>query len=107
MLKPALITTIIGIILLMLLSFNLEPGIKKISEISDSDLGNFVKVYGKIENVKQTDTLTIIKVADGNISINVIADNAQFEVNSSVEVIGKVTEYKGTLEIEASRIKTI
>ena len=107
MLKPALITTIIGIILLMLLSFNLEPNVKKISEISSSDLGNFVKVYGKIENVKQTESLTIIKISEDNSTINVIADNAQFYVNSSIEVIGKVTEWHSILEIEASRIKTI
>jgi len=107
MLKPALITTIIGIILLMLLSFNLEPNIKKISEISSGDLGNFVKVHGKIENVKQTESITIIKISEDNSTINVIADNAQFYVNSSIEVIGKITEYHSILEIEASRIKTI
>lgn len=107
MLKPALITTVIGIILLMLLSFNLEPEIKKISEISDSDLGTFVKVQGKIINVKQTESLTIIKLFENNNTINILADNVQFYVNSSIEVIGKVTEWHSILEIEASRIKTI
>jgi len=107
MLKPAFITAIIGIIFLMLLSFNLEPSLKKISDISSGDLGSFVKVHGKIESVKQTESLTIIKISEDNSTINIIADNAQFNVNSTVEVIGKVTEWHSILEIEASRIKTI
>jgi len=107
MLKPAFTTAIIGTIFLLLLSFNLEPGIKKISEISGGDLGSFIKVQGKIDNIKQAESLTIIKISEDNSTINVIADNAQFDVNSSIEVIGKVTEWHSILEIEASRIKTI
>ena len=107
MLKPAFTTAIIGTVFLLLLSFNLEPNLKKISDISNGDLGSFVKLHGKIDNIKQTGSLTIIGISEDNSTINIIADNAQFDVNSSIEVIGKITEWHSILEIEASRIKTI
>jgi len=108
MLKQAFITAILGTLFLFFISYNLEPALIKISEISNNHLGNFVKVQGMIESVRQTESLIIIKITDEeNISINILAQSADFQENQAVEVMGKVTEYKGMLEIEASKIKIV
>jgi RecJ-like exonuclease len=107
MLKPAFITAIAGTFILLILSNNLEPPLIKVSDINERYLDNYVKIQGKIEEIKQSDSLTIIKLSEDNSSINIIAQNAAFQKKSYVEVIGKVVEWHGTLEIEASRIKAI
>ena len=107
MLKPAFITAIAGTFILLILSNNLEPSLIKISDINGRYLDNYVKIQGEIKEIKQSDSLTIIKISEDNSSINVIAQNAAFQKGSFIEVTGKVTEWHGTLEIEASKIKTI
>jgi len=108
--KWAFITAIIGIFVLLWLSSHLEPNLGSISEISKNDLGSWIKVRGQIENIRQTETLAIIKLADeNNNTITIIAQmqNSAFQKDSIIEVIGKITEYNGMLEIEASKIKTL
>jgi RecJ-like exonuclease len=110
LLKWAFLTAIIGILALLWLSSHLEPNLGSISEISTKNLGSWIKVQGQIESIKQTETLAIIKIADeNNNTINIIAQmqNSAFQKDSKIEVIGKITEYNGMLEIEASKIKTV
>jgi len=111
LLKFALATAIIGTVLLVFLSAKLEPRLINISEIDIRKIDNFVKISGDIADVKDTQSLFIFDVEDesGVIKVIVYKDKETINLNKGmkVEIIGKVKEYEGEIEIEASSIKHI
>lgn len=114
LLKISMITALAGIVLLLFFSQNLEPPIIKISEVNERKLDSFVKIQGNIVNIKETENLIILKINDTTAEIPVILyENKQnkeqmnFIENMQIEVIGKVIEYYGEIEIEANKIKKI
>jgi RecJ-like exonuclease len=102
--KLALITFLIGLIALFFLSQNLEPKQVKISDINSKMMDNYVKLQGTVVKIKQFDTLTSLTVSDNTDNITVICPKTNISKDSFIEVIGKVQEYNGILEIEAERI---
>ena len=112
MLKLALATAIIGTVLLLFLSQNLEPKAVKISDISEKNIDSFVKIQGKAISVNPGDDYLRLKVSDETDSITVLAWNTFYSENNVskndvLEITGKVTEYKGVLEISAEKISKI
>jgi len=111
LLKVALASAIIGTALLIFLSAKLEPPLISISEIDVRKIDNFVKISGKITDVKDTQSLIIFDVEDESGRIKVILYKNKETINLNkgmkVEIIGKVKEYEGEIEIEASSIKHI
>jgi RecJ-like exonuclease len=112
--RVALITALLGTLLLVFLSQELEPKPTEISEISHNMLEQWVKVNGIIVRVKETNGLIIIDLVSNNErdSITIIAYKNKAQIGSiekglQVEVIGKVIEYYGKLEIEATKIKLL
>jgi len=103
--KLALITFLIGLIALFFLSSSLEPKQVRISEISGKMMDNYVKISGEVVKIKQFDTLTSLTISDDTDNITVICPKTNISKDSFVEVIGKVKEYKGILEIEAEKIQ--
>jgi len=102
--KYALITFLIGLLVLFIISQNLEPKLIKISDINSQMTDNYVKVQGNIIKIKNYDTFSIITLNDSTESISVLV-NQNISLSENIEVIGKVKEYRGSLEIEASQIK--
>ena len=103
--KLALITFLTGLIALFFLSQSLEPKQVKISEINSKMMDNYVKIKGTITKIRQFDTLTSLSVNDNTDNITVICPKTNISKDSFVEVIGKVKEYNGILEIEAEKIQ--
>ena len=103
--KLALMTFLVGLIALFFLSSSLEPKSIKISDISSKMMDNYVKISGTITKIKQFDTLTSLTISDDTDNITVICPKTNISKDSFVEVIGKVKEYKGILEIEAEKIQ--
>ena len=105
--KAALITAIIGILALIFLSENLEPKLMTIDKITSKDIDNYVKINGNITSVKSYTSSTLIKVNDSTGSIYaVFFGNANIS-KGFVEITGKVTEYRGILELEIQKIKSL
>lgn len=108
LLKISLITSIIGLILLFYLAENLEPKLIEIKEIDERLFEEYVKISGEISKVRETEGLYILTVNDGE-EIDVIIfknkEKLSFTKNSRVEVIGKVSEFRGKLQIEAFEIR--
>lgn len=106
--KIALITSILGIILLIFLSLNLEPRLIPISEISEEKLEKYVKISGYITEIKKTEAMTILTIEDSYGEIKAIAyELLDIEENIKIELIGKIISYKNELEIEISELKEI
>jgi len=112
LLRAALISAIIGTALLLFLSAKLEPRLINIDEIDVRKIDNSVKIIGSVTSVKDTQSLFIFDVEDESGKIKVIAYKGKEEAiglneGMKVEIIGKVKEYEGEIEIEANSIKHI
>jgi len=105
--KAAFITAILGVIILIFLSENLEPKLMSIDKITSKDIDNYVKIQGNVISIKQYASSALIKVNDSTGSIyTVFFGNANIS-KGFVEITGKVTEYKGILELEIQRINSL
>ena len=102
--KFALITFLIGLLALFFLSNSLEPKPVKISDINSKMIDQYVKIQGNIIKIKQTDAATLITLNDETGSISVFSQKINISENSTIEVIGKVKDYKGLIEIESEKI---
>jgi RecJ-like exonuclease len=105
--KFALITAILGIILLIFLSETLEPKKMTIGKITSKDIDSYVKVSGDITYIKQYTSSTLLKIEDSTGKIYAIFYGNANISKGYATITGKVTEYRGILEIEAEKIKVL
>lgn len=103
--RIAVLTTIIGLIGLILTSGLVNPEFLKIKNIDNSKMDNQVQIEGIVSSCIITKSGTqIIQISDDTGSINVVVfssvilDSSNFK-NKEVKVVGKVTQYKGQLEL--------
>jgi RecJ-like exonuclease len=105
--KISLATAIIGLIMIILLSYNLEPKKSDISSLDSKDIGKFVKIAGEVTSAKSGET-SFFEVSDGTGGISVVYfGKIDISKGAEIEVIGKVDEYKGILELKADKITSI
>ena len=104
--KLALLTAVLGTFLLIFLSTTLEPKQMKISEINEKMIDEYVKISVEVVKEKHYDCMVLLTVEDDTESIKVIAYK-DFNASGTIEVIGKIKNYKGILEIEAEKIQQI
>ncbi len=106
----SLFFSLVGILILIFLSGNIEPPFYKISEIDKSLKEKTITTIGKISLLKETKDIFIFTLNDDFSDIIVIAfkeDNLSLEKNTEVKIVGKIIEYNGELEIQAKEIFTI
>lgn len=107
LLKIALICSIVGVFIIFIFAGKLEPSLINISSISQSFIDKDVKIRGTVSSFRITSSVLMLDVRDETGVIKVVAfDKEDFEADKdqAVEVIGKVKEYQGVLEIEAKNI---
>jgi len=110
LLKIAVISSLIGVLILVYISDSLSPKEYRISNLTRDKLGEFVDVKGSISTLRETPGLYIITLTDETFSIPVIVfkeENLTIEKGSLIDVKGNVIEYNGMLEIQAEEIKSI
>ena len=102
--KIALATSVLGIFLIILLSQNLEPKKIDISDINGKMVGQYVKVSGEVANIKYS-KITSFTIKDPSGDIYAFSYEKLNMTKGDYEIIGKVNEYHGVLEIEISEIR--
>jgi len=108
LIKAALITALIGLVALIFLSENLEPRLTRISDISKSNIDSFVKIQGLVISLNQKEDFSSMKINDGTENITAICwEKTNITKNSNIEIIGKVVEWHGILEIQAETIRNL
>jgi len=106
LLKIALITALLGTVLLFFLSQSLEPQLIEIKDINIRMLDQYVKIQGNIISIEEKNSLTLLKIKDDSGEITgVLYEKEEIEIKKDQVIIGKVTEYHGKLEIEVSKIE--
>ena len=119
--KVALITSLVGIIGMLVFASYIEPKEIQIKEITRNNIGETVAVTGVVESIKESSSGSscFMELNDGTGKINVIVfestlgelqdagnDLDSFK-NHKVKVIGSITEYKSSMELILSNSNSI
>jgi divalent metal cation (Fe/Co/Zn/Cd) transporter len=100
----SLIISIIGIIILYIISLNIEPS--TVNDLRYEDIGKIRKIEGKVNDVKNYDKLAILKISTENeIDVLLFKDsNVTIEKGIKVEIEGEVKESEYGYDLIAHRI---
>jgi len=111
LLKIALITSLLGLSILYLINDNIEIKEKNIEKITIDNKDEFVKLTGIVNRIVDTEKVTIMEITQPQqITVVLFKDENKtmpIQGGNEVEVIGKVDEYEGKLEIIADRLRII
>ena len=109
LLQIALISGIVGIIILFIVSERINLEVSNINSITLKNFNQEVKIRGTITSIKETTKLRIIDVKDETNSITIISFSKELplEKDTKIEVQGKIIKYKDQPEIQARTIKII
>lgn len=106
--KIALLCSLVGILIILLISESLEVPYIKVSEINKDLLDKQVKINGTITRINTYPGLTLLSIKDSTGEIKAITfENIEIEESVLVEVTGIIKEYKNSLEIEIKQLKLI
>jgi len=111
LLKIALIVTLLGLLILYLISDNIEIKEKNIEKITLENKDEFVKLRGIVSKVIDTEKVTIMEITQPQEITVVLFKNENktmpIQKGNEVEIFGKVDEYEGKLEIIADRLRVV
>lgn len=115
-LKLCILTTIVGLIGLMIVSGYVNPEKVTINKIDKSKIDNQVELEAQVVSIQETKGKTkIIGLSDQTGKINMVifpstTINTKLEKQEKIKVICKVTQYNGQLELileESQNIKLL
>jgi len=111
LLKIALIMSLLGLLILYLISDNIEIKEKNIEKITLDNKDEFVKLRGIVSKVIDTERVTIMEIMQPQEITVVLFKNENktmpIQKGNEVEIFGKVDEYEGKLEIIADRLRVV
>jgi len=113
LLKISFIISIFGILVLLFISNTIQPNKINIKDIKDLDLNQKIQITGKIQSIKiyKESNFQIITINDStnkiDITLNIPKNPMNLTKNQTIIVIGRVTEYKNNLQIQADKIKIL
>ena len=108
--KISLIISIIGILIVLIISETYNLKTISISLIDESFIDKSVKVEGYITEVRSAKEIIVFNLKDSSDEIKVIIfDNYDLPLfkGQKISVIGKIQQYKGDLEIIADEVVVI
>lgn len=104
-LKFSLAISILGTLLLLILSNSLPQKKLEIKEINENLLNQKIKTQGIIEKITDKKTFKILSITDSTGKINILCEcKNNIKQNQSIIVIGKIQEYQKTLQVSADKI---
>ncbi|MBL7055802.1 hypothetical protein ISS07_02735 [Candidatus Woesearchaeota archaeon] len=110
LLKIALITSLAGLLIIFLISGNINLSEENIGKITIDNQDDFVKVKGIVNSMIDTEKVMIIEISQlQSIKVVMFKNNVDIPITegNEIEIIGKVDEYEGSLEIIAQRARVI
>ncbi|MBI2672969.1 OB-fold nucleic acid binding domain-containing protein [Candidatus Woesearchaeota archaeon] len=107
--RTALVFSLVGIAILLVLGNSIKLEYSEISTIEKGKVGENIKVKGVIIDKKELQSLYLFKIKDesGVISVVIFKDDKNsvyLKKGQMIEVEGIVKKYKDELEIEANKI---
>lgn len=103
----AILCSVMGVLIILFVAERTNVELVSISEIDDSFIEKEIRVQGKVVSFKQLEKVALFSVSDGEEIKVVIFDEIDLKNGYDVEVVGKVVEYKGELEMEGNLVRII
>lgn len=107
LLKICLVTSILGIFLLLSIAEFSQPKYYQINDITEKQLDTQIKIEGTITKTKDLPGLLLFDLKDNTSKMTVVAFK-DFQINltkgENISVTGKIAEYNNVLEIIADEI---
>lgn len=111
LLKIALISSVLGVFLLLIVQDNISLDPISPKEIEEKNSGEVVKIIGFISGISNKDNLMFLKISEKRIDevdVMLFKDHdIHLKENQVVEIVGEVSEYKGKKEIIANKLRLI
>jgi len=104
LLKISLISSLIGVLLLLVVSTQLKVDEKLISEIDETNLDSQVRINGVVVDSQKRGTVTLINLAQLEEMQIVVFTNITLNKGDYIEVTGKIGEYENQLQLVADKI---
>jgi len=106
LLKISLIISIASILLLLFLSQTLQPKIISIQDINTNMLEKSITIRGRVVSEKDfsDSQFKILNVCDKTACIDVTLSSKGIFKDKTIQVVGKIEEYKNELQINANKI---
>jgi DNA/RNA endonuclease YhcR with UshA esterase domain len=105
LLKIAVVSSIVGLILLFVISTFSSVDSVDINKVTALDVDKTVKITGLVSKVMPRGTITYLDITQHNkMPVLIFDTNLTINTGDEVEVTGKVQEYNGGVEIIADRI---
>jgi DNA/RNA endonuclease YhcR with UshA esterase domain len=107
LLKLALVAGVIGLLILFIIAELKDIPEKLLSEITKENLDSVVKITGTITRIASKEKVTFIELTKPETVQVILFDNVTLAKGDNVEIIGKITEYEGKMEVVAQRLRVI
>ncbi|MDD5331231.1 MAG: OB-fold nucleic acid binding domain-containing protein [Candidatus Nanoarchaeia archaeon] len=107
LIKISILCSVIGLLMLLIISETISLKDSDISSIDSSKLENKVKIKGVIKRATNKDTISVLNVEDytGNITVTAFTPNYNFTKNEVIEVEGIVKDFQDQVQVDALKIK--
>ena len=110
LLKIALISSVIGLIILFFISENIKVDTTTLDKLDQLDIDTTVKVKGVISAITEFDKIAIIKIMEPNTREVVIfkkSNLTELQEGDLIEVEGTVQEYEGRFQLIGNEISVL
>ncbi len=110
LLKVALLTSLVGILILLFILEKIDLSSSNIANITKDNLDEKIKIKAEVTKVTETPGLYILDVKDftGSIKVVVFKDEPlEIKQGDILEIEGQVTSYKDQVEIIAKKITVL
>ncbi len=108
LLKIAMIISSVGLVLLYLVSDEIEVSESSVEKINTGEVGEVVKVSGLIESVSVSDKVTFLSVKKTDDVKVIVFDKLDYlEEGMFIEVVGEIEEYEGEREVIGNAVRII
>ena len=107
LLRIAFICSILGILLMYMISGRIDYDESGISDIGITDVGEKIKLKGVVTGFLQTENAAFIELTQPSEITVIVFEDISLGEGDYIEVIGEVEEYKEELEIVGKRIRIL
>ncbi len=108
LLRTSIIVAIAAIVALFFISQFYKPETIKTYDVGKKQENKIVKIKGTVGSIAEKGNLVLLEVYEPkSVTVVMFNDGKQhnFASGSSIEVIGRVREYKGKYEVIAEKVK--
>jgi len=102
-----LLLSLLSLFLLFILSLIYPIPKIPLNQISEKNIDEKILVEGIVERAYETQQVSYLTLNDSNLSIILFYPQNKIKINSSIEIIGKLSNYKGKLQLNADSIRCL